>query len=65
MLRVCVNIHAFDFDLEELSMLMILSKSLGILLLLAERILAVPSLSQSSFCCSEPPTLATHRVHGM
>jgi hypothetical protein len=65
MLRVCVNIHAYDFDFEELSMPMIISKSLGILSLLTEYILAVPGLSQSSVCCSEPRTLATHRVHGM
>jgi hypothetical protein len=65
MLRVCVNTHAFDFDFEELSMPMIISKSLGILMLLAERILVVPGLPQPSVCCSEPQTLATHRVHGM
>lgn len=29
MLRVCVNIHAYDFVFEELSMLMMLSKALS------------------------------------
>jgi hypothetical protein len=65
MLHVCVNIHAYDFDFEELYMPMILSKSMGILSLLAKCISAVPSLSQSSVCCSEPQTLATYHVHGM
>jgi hypothetical protein len=29
-LSVCVNIHAYDFDFEELCMLIILNKKLGI-----------------------------------
>jgi hypothetical protein len=44
MLRVYVNIHAYDFVFEELSMLMILSKALSISSLLDECFLADLSL---------------------